>query len=81
MCCKLSSQKGKVGILSLMLILLLTLNFLLLSNQVYAGGDGEIPEKLAASNGSTNNIAISAYRLIVDTISDFFFYLRIELLE
>lgn len=81
MCSKLSLQTGKVGKLSLMLILLLTLNFLLMSSQVYAGGDAENPEVLAQTDASTTNIAISAYELIVDCISNFLFYLRIELLE
>jgi len=83
MCSKFSPQTGKAGKLILMLIFLLTLNFILLSSQTYAGGDAENPEKLAGVNGltSSSNIAISAYRLIVGCLSDSFFYLRIKLME
>lgn len=83
MCNKLSPQKGKAGKFILMLIFLLTLNFILLNSQAYAGGDAENPEKLTKAPGPTGsrNIAISAYRPIVGCLSDFFFYLRIKLLE
>ena len=70
-----------MGKLGLMLILFLIFNFLLLTSQIYAGGDAKNPEKLTVSDGSTTNIAISAYELIVDCISYFLFYLKIELLE
>ncbi len=80
MCFKPSSWNGKRGKLSLMLILLLIFNLLLLTGQIYAGGDGKLPEDLDASNSSSGNMVTSAYHLLVDNVSDFFLYLTMELL-